>query len=120
MITIRRFSLNDQVLVIQLITSIMNEEFSDQSSAYPSDDIQNIEEHYGKIGEAFFVAHDGGQVVGTVAIKKEDERIALLRRLFVATPYRNQHIGKKLIDRALEFCREMGYEEIIFKTTSKM
>ena len=25
-----------------------------------------------------------------------------------------------ILERALEFCREVGYEEIVFKTTSKM
>jgi GNAT superfamily N-acetyltransferase len=59
-------------------------------------------------------------VVGTVAIKKEDSRVALLRRLFVASTHRKLKIGKRLIDRALDFCREVGYEEVVFKTTSKM
>ena len=122
MISIRRSTKEDEVAVVDLIGDIMNSEFHDAKHAYPTEDVECIEKAYGGIGEAFFVAVDNHshKVVGTVAIKKEDGRTALLRRLFVASTHRNLKIGKRLIDRALEFCREVGYEEVIFKTTSKM
>lgn len=122
MITIRRYTAEDETAVIHLINSIMNHEFQEVKHAYPTEDVECIEKAYGGIGEAFFVAVDTltHKVVGTVAIKKEDERVALLRRLFVAPTHRNLQIGKRLIERALEFCREVGYEEVVFKTTSKM
>ena len=122
MITIRRSMQEDDAAVVELITSIMDSEFHDAKHAYPTEDVECIEKAYGAIGEAFFVAVDNKshQVVGTVAIKKEDDRVALLRRLFVAPTHRNLKIGKRLIDRALDFCREVGYEEVVFKTTSKM
>jgi GNAT superfamily N-acetyltransferase len=122
MITIRRSKKEDDAAVVDLINSVMDREFHDAKHAYPTEDVECIEKSYGGIGEAFFVAIDGPtqKVVGTVAIKKEEDRIALLRRLFVAPTHRNLKIGKRLIDRALEFCREVGYEEVVFKTTSKM
>ena len=122
MITIRRSKKEDEVAVVDLINSIMDREFHDAKHAYPTEDVECIEKSYGGIGEAFFVAVDNQtqKVVGTVAIKKEEDRVALLRRLFVAPTHRNLKIGKQLIDRALEFCREVGYEEVVFKTTSKM
>lgn len=122
MITIRRCTKEDETAVVDLINSIMNNEFHEAKHAYPTEDVECIEKAYGGIGEAFFVAVDGHshKVVGTVAIKKEDGRLALLRRLFVAPTHRNQKIGKKLIEHALEFCREVGYEEVVFKSTSRM
>lgn len=122
MITIRRSIKEDDVAVVELVSGIMDNEFHDARHAYPIEDVECIEKAYGGIGEAFFVAVDNKshKVVGTVAIKKEDSRVALLRRLFVAPTHRNLKIGKRLIDRALEFCREVGYEEVVFKTTSRM
>lgn len=120
MITIRRVTAEDQGQVVELIHEIMNQEFKDDSAAYPTQDIENLSQTYGKLGEAFFVAVIDKRVVGTAAIKKEDDRVALLRRLFVAPAYRKQQIGLKLIDMALQFCDKMGYQEVVFKTTSKM
>lgn len=119
-VTIRRFENSDGPLVRELISSIMDAEFRDVKAAYPTEDINQIEQSYGGLGEAFFVAVNGSKVIGSVAIKKEDDRIALLRRLFVDPTFRKQQIGIKLIDRALKFCDEVGYKEIVFKTTSQM
>lgn len=120
MITIRRFIPADGESVRDLISSIMDEEFHDAKAAYPTHDIDQIDQSYGGLGEAFFVAVNGQKVVGSVAVKKEDDRVALLRRLFVDAGYRKQQIGEKLIDRALKFCDEVGYKELVFKTTSRM
>jgi len=120
MITIRRFQEGDEAQVQGLISGIMNQEFKEDKQAYPTQDLENIPKHYGMIGDAFFVALDDKKIIGTVAVKKEDDRVALLRRLFVAKAYRNRKIGLKLIDRALQFCHEVGYDEIVFRTTSRM
>lgn len=120
MISIRRFQSEDQKPVCQLISEIMNQEFHEEKAAYPSEDLENIPRAYGGLGEAFFVAAQNGEIIGTAAIKKEDDRVALLRRLFVSPDHRRQQIGLKLIDRALKFCEEMGYQEVVFKSTSRM
>lgn len=119
-ITIRRFQAEDQTPVRDLISDIMDAEFREAKTAYPSEDIDNIPTAYGGLGEAFFVAARGDRIVGTVAVKKEDNRVALLRRLFVSSGDRGKQIGLKLIDRALKFCEEVGYQEVVFKTTSRM
>ncbi len=119
-ITIRRYRSGDESAIKDLVVSIMGREFREDAAAYPTEDLESIERSYGKIGDIFFVAESGSQVIGTVAIKKEDDRIALLRRLFVDPQFRNQKLGVKLIDRALEFCREVGYQELVFRTTSRM
>jgi len=119
-INIRRYDAKDKEAVLTLINQIMSAEFSEDLAAYPTDDVANIETAYGKVGDAFFIAENGGHIVGTVAIKKEDPRVALLRRLFVDPNYRHRQIGLKLMERAIQFCQEVGYQELIFKTTSRM
>ena len=120
-VIVRRFTSQDQTPVESLISHIMNQEFLDEKAAYPLDDLRDISSTYGGIGEAFFVATNGDHdVVGTVGIKKEDGRVALLRRLFVAEHFRKQKVGKRLVDEAMRFCDAVGYDEVIFKTTSRM
>ena len=120
MMSIRRFAEEDHDDVIGLIKGIMTQEFAQDSYAYPTTDLDTISETYGGLGEAFFVAVDGKKVIGTVGIKKEDDRIALLRRFFVSPDYRGKQIGMKLMQRALQFCEEVGYDEFVFRTTSRM
>ena len=119
-ISIRKFRPVDGQAVQNLITGIMNEEFPQSRAAYPVDDLLDIERVYGKDGEGFFVATNINQIIGTVAVKREDSRAALLRRIFVDPTHRRQKIGLQLIDHVIEFCKGHDYEEIIFKTSSKI
>ena len=120
MTQIRPFKSQDQEAVLSLIENIMQEEFQGEETAYPLDDLRNIEQAYHGRGEIFFVAEEGKRIIGTVAIKKEDGRVALLRRLFVEKNYRKKKVGHQLMDQALRFCKQDGYEEVVFKATSKM
>jgi len=119
-ISIRKYKPGDEAAIKSMITAIMGKEFTQDQAAYPTEDLESIEKSYGKLGDVFFVAEAGNKIIGSVAIKKEDDRIALLRRLFVASEFRNQRLGVKLIERALEYCREVGYQELVFRTTSRM
>ena len=120
MVQIRRFESQDAEAIKRLINQIMDGEFRDEKAAFSQDDLNSLQDSYGDLGEAFFVAEDGKKLIGTVGVKREDDRIALIRRVFVAPEYRNKQIGLRLLSRALEFCREVGYRELIFKTTSRM
>src|SRR3989338_4466623 len=109
---IRKFRLQDNAAVKSLINSIMNKEFPRDALAYPPDDLDDIHSHYGNIGEAFFVAEDDkGSIIGTIAVKRDDERHALLRRFFVSPEYRGKNVGKALLEHLIDFCKEVGYQE---------
>jgi len=119
-VTIRKFKQEDGQAVQRLIAGIMDQEFPLSKAAYPMEDLLDIPRVYGNPGEAFFVATNQDCVIGTVAIKREDDRMALLRRIFVDPSHRKQRIGAALVDHAIKFCRENGYQEIVFRTSTKM
>ena len=120
MVQIRRFDARDGESVKRLINQIMDGEFKEEKPAFSQEDLDSLEDSYGKLGEAFFVAEDDKKIIGTVGVKREDDRVALIRRIFVAPNYRKKKIGLQLLNRAIEFCEEVGYRELIFKTTSRM
>ena len=120
MIQIRHFEPRDSEEIKKLITGIMDGEFSQEKAAFSFDDLETIGDAYGSLGEAFFVAEEDQKVIGTIAVKREDERVALIRRIFVALPYRKKKVGLRLLNRAVDFCKEVGYRELMFKTTSRM
>ena len=119
-VMIRKCQESDQRDVCELVVGIMAREFPKEAATFPTQDLEDISTSYGQLGEAFFVASINGKIVGTVGVKQEDKRTALLRRLFVDSRYRREKIGSRLVERAVQFCREVGYEELIFKTTSTM
>ncbi|MBN1493957.1 MAG: GNAT family N-acetyltransferase [Candidatus Omnitrophica bacterium] len=120
MFTIRKFTTDDTEQVRSLIASVMANEFPEQAKSYPLTDLDDIVKTYCNIGEAFFVGCFGDEIIGTVAVKKEDERSALIRRIFVKPEFRNRRYGLRLLEEAINFCSVVGYQEIIFKTTSNM
>lgn len=117
---IRGFKEPDGAKVRSLIGSIMRSEFGMESRAYPENDLDDIVRSYGGRRDAFFVAVQDKQIIGTVAIKEEDKRIALLRRLFVHPKYRKRGYGIKLIGAAIDFCKRQCYCVIVFRSTDRM
>lgn len=118
---VRKIKQSEYTKAKELIDNILHSEFPEDADAYPLEDLKDIDASYGHLAEAFFVAvDDKSNLIGTVAVKREDDRTAFLRRIFVDPNSRGKQIGKKLIKRAIDFCQEVGYEEIIFKTTSRM
>lgn len=119
-VQIRRFEARDEEAIKKLIHQILNGEFQEEKAVFSLEDLDAMQDSYGKLGEAFFVAEEAKKIVGTVGVKREDDRVALIRRIFVASEYRKKKIGLRLLNRAIEFCDEVGYRELIFKTTSRM
>ena len=117
---IRPFKQEDEKAVKDLILSILDQEFSVEKSAYPPTDLDAIVSHYHGPRDIFLVAVEDNRVIGTAAIKEDDEKTALLRRTFVDAAYRGKRFGSQLVDRALAFCREKGYKRVAFRGTSGM
>lgn len=117
---IRSFEKKDSAAVKELISSIMSHEFPEEQKAYQYEDLDSIAETYGKLREKFLVAVEGSTVAGTVGIKEDSEKVALLRRLFVHHSHRERGVGSMLVDTALDFCKMNGYKYVNFRATSKM
>lgn len=117
---IRHFNLKDKDQVKKLVTDILKNEFDMDQKAYPHSDLESIPKVYGGKNEAFFVGEENEKIIGTVAIKAESKKVAILRRLFINPDRRGKGYGLALIDKALDFCRECGYHEVIFHSSARM
>lgn len=65
----------------------------------------------------FLVVTDEGKVIGTGAVKKLDEGIAELKRLWLLEEYHGQGIGYQVMIKLLQFARENGYRSLRLQTT---
>jgi len=71
-------------------------------------------------GSRLWVAVDGEIIVGSVAIVKFGGTVAKLRWFIVTTEYQGKGVGKKLLDTAMQFCREQGYTQIFLWTFQEL
>lgn len=68
-----------------------------------------------KVQEAI-VVYQGGQAIGGGAIRKYDDKIAELKRVFVRPEFQGQGIGSKLVSLLMEWAAELGYRRMILET----
>jgi GNAT superfamily N-acetyltransferase len=119
-LTFREFQNHDQDGVYTLILSILESEFKDIPPEGFLNDVKDVQSSYDGDGNHFFICESGGEVVGTIAVKRDDDTTALMRRFFVNPHYRGKKIGKRLMEMVFDYCRDNKYDKIIFTGNNRM
>ena len=82
-------------------------------------DVDDFQQAYNENHGLFLAVLDDGKLVGTGAIKKMDETIAELKRLWLLEEYHGQKIGYQVVLRLLDFARAQGYKKVRLQTGSQ-
>ena len=69
---------------------------------------------------SLLLAKDGTRIAGCVALKKVDNRVCEMKRLYVRAEFRGQGLGKKLTMSIREEARNIGYERMRLDTLPSM
>ena len=69
-------------------------------------------------GSQLWVATDNGNIVGSIAICKTGEDSAQLRWFLIDPRYHGQGIGNKMMETALDFCKNQGYAHVFLWTAN--
>jgi len=70
-------------------------------------------------GEIFFAEYEG-EIVGTTALIKHDERTYEIAKMAVTEKHRGQHIGARLARAAIDKAAELGAREVFVATSVKL
>jgi GNAT superfamily N-acetyltransferase len=76
-------------------------------------------EAYNTSKDQVFLASHGTQIVGTIAVSALSRYIVQIRWFLVHPDFRGLGLGKKLLNEALAFCREKGFQKVYLMTTNK-
>jgi len=68
--------------------------------------------------ERLWLAEDGDQLAGCIAIVAHDPQQAQLRWFLVDPAWRGQGLGRTLFDEAIQFARDCGYGSVFLWTVS--
>jgi GNAT superfamily N-acetyltransferase len=67
---------------------------------------------YAPPGGLVLLAEADGRLAGTVAMRRVDERICEMKRLYVRPVGRGRSLGRQLVARLIEEARAVGYAEM--------
>ncbi len=70
--------------------------------------------------ERLWIVEKDGQILGSVAIVKFSETQAQLRWLLLHPDARGCGMGKSLVEKAVQFCRDRGYSAVFLWTVNAL
>ncbi|MGP4081544.1 bifunctional helix-turn-helix transcriptional regulator/GNAT family N-acetyltransferase [Pseudalkalibacillus sp. R45] len=71
-------------------------------------------------GGELWITEVNGELVGSIAITKSSDMVAQLRWFVLDEKYQGMGIGKKLMETALNFCKEKHYQHVFLWTVSTL
>lgn len=61
----------------------------------------------------------GGDIIGTVALKRHEDDTAELKALYLAKEFRSKGLGTRMLNKAVDYARESGYKRIVLDSMSQ-
>ncbi len=75
-------------------------------------DIDDVESHYFNNEATFLVVTDEERVIGSGAIRRLDNDICELKRMWLLKEYRGRGLGREMAQNLLDFARRAGYKKV--------
>ncbi|WP_114822126.1 GNAT family N-acetyltransferase [Chryseobacterium sp. KLBC 52] len=103
---------------IDLILTIQQKEFNIPITIEDQPDLLKIESFYTDAGGNFWGAFADGELVGSIALVKFDDRAGAIRKMFVKKEFRGKelNIAQELLDVLISFCRENRIDDLYLGT----
>ena len=108
--------------VVALILPIQQAEFGVPLTLADQPDLQDVPGFYQRGSGGFWVALDGTDVVGTIAVLDIGSGQGALRKMFVCASHRGREHGvaAQLLTTLVASCRAHGIRELFLGTTAPM
>jgi len=114
----------DNQIIAQIIRESLIQYGGDKpGTAFYDYDTDHMFEAYQGKGELYLIAESGGNVAGGCGIKQlkgGDPEFCELQKLYLSADKRGFGIGRKLVEKCLEFASQSGYKQCYLETFPNM
>lgn len=122
-LTLRPFTPQDIAYIISRQIDLYKAEYGLDSAvwqAYVADGVNGLVSRFDPHKDCIYILEAGGKPSGCIAITYIEDGVAQLRFFFVESTLRGLGAGNRLIDLAMDFCREKSYKHVFLWTFSKL
>lgn len=93
-------------------------DYNHEFEAYVCKTFYQFFETYSQDKDRLWFAEVNGEMIGAIAIIGHPEKRAQLRWFILHPSYRGIGLGKSLLNEAIKYSKEKGYQEVFLETTS--
>ena len=79
-------------------------------------EIEHLDEKYGYPNGRLYIAFYNGSLAGCIGLKKIDDEICEMKRLYVRPEFRGKHIGNVLAKKVIDEAKKIGYKSMVLDT----
>ena len=87
---------------------------------YVANTLSHFSKSYDMHRERLWLAESEGRIVGSIGIIQNTPQRGQLRWFLVDAQMRGRGLGRKLLNRAIEFSRNCGYESVFLQTMAEL
>ena len=115
-----RFNKNYATNTKKLVLSVLNE-FGYEYDKKLDFDLEDVLKNYSIRNKSVFLLFlSNDDVIGTIALKKNNKKTCELKRFYVDKNFRRIGVGGKLFREFVKFAKKFQYEKVILDTTRIM
>jgi ribosomal protein S18 acetylase RimI-like enzyme len=78
--------------------------------------VEEFQRAYLQNGGTFLMMRSGGRVIGTGALRRLEDGVGEIKRLWLLPEYHGQGLGNQMLARLLAAARERGYTRVRLET----
>ena len=95
----------------------LEETIANYETHWPLPDIAGYQNSYPASGGGFLVLTDAGRIIGTGALRRLEDTVGEIKRLWLLPEYQGQGLGYQMMLRLLAMAREKGYQCVRLETS---